>query len=145
MAFQFTLHAVLRARVIVEEHEERLLQKILIEIAQCTREIAHLDSEMARANTSRAGAVLQASNGRDLHGQYGEMQELLRVRDLLVIQVGKLNELKVMQIVVYNAARQNRELLTEMRTTKREAYKTYLSRREQSTLDDNFIARRSLL
>jgi hypothetical protein len=143
MAFQFTLHAVLRARIIVEEHEERILQKILVEIAQCTREITHLDSEMVRANTLRAGGLFQPSLGRTLHGQYGEMQELMRVRDLLVGQVSKLEELKAMQLLVYNAARQNRELLTDMRTTKREAYKTDLSRREQSTLDDNFIARRS--
>ncbi len=144
MAFQFTLHAVLRARVIVEEREERLLQKVLVEIAQCNREIEILDSEMVRVNESRTGAVMQQSLGRTLHGHYGEMQELMRVRKLLVGQVEKLEELKAMQLGVYNAARQNRELLTEMKATKREAYDTDLSRREQSTLDDNFIARRSL-
>jgi hypothetical protein len=144
MAFQFTLHAVLRARVIVEEREERLLQKVLVEIAQCKREIEVLDGEMIRVNDSRSGAVMQPSLGRTLHGHYGEMQELMRVRDLLVGQVEKLDELKAMQLAVYNAARQNRELLTEMKSTKREAYDTDLSRREQSTLDDNFIARRSL-
>jgi len=144
MAFQFSLHAVLRARTVVEEHEERILQKILVEIAQCTQEIAHLDSGMARGNTLRAESVLQPILGRALHGQYGEMHELKRVRELLVSQVSKLEELKAMQIVVYNTARQNRELLSEMRITKRDAYHADLSRREQSTLDDNFIARRSL-
>ena len=144
MAFEFTLQAVLRARIIIEEREERLLQKILIEIAQCTREIARLDVEMERVNAARKGAVLQASLGRTLHGEYGEMQELKRVRDLLTEQVDKFEELKDIQLRVYYTARQNRELLTEMRSTKREVYNSDLAHREQSTLDDNFIARRSL-
>jgi len=144
MAFQFTLHSVLRARIIVEEREERLLQKILVEIAQCTREITRLDEEMVSVNKGREENVHQQTLGRTLHGQYGEMQELMRVRDLLVGQVERLEELKAMQLSVYNTARQNRELLTDMRATKREAYDTDLSRREQSVLDDNFIARRSL-
>jgi flagellar biosynthesis chaperone FliJ len=144
MAFQFTLHSVLRARIVVEEREERLLQKILVEIAQCSREITRLDEEMVSVNKDRVGNVNQQTLGRTLHGQYGEMQELGRVRNLLIGQVEKLEELKAMQLSVYNTARQNRELLTDMRATKREAYDTDLSRREQSVLDDNFIARRSL-
>ena len=144
MAFEFTLQAVLRARIIIEEREERLLQKILIEIAQCMREIARHDAEMERVNAERKGSVLQSSMGRTLHGHYGEMHELKRVRDLLVGQVAKFEELKDIQLKVYSTARQSRELLTEMRVTKREAYNTDLAHREQSVLDDNFIARRSL-
>jgi len=144
MAFEFTLQAVLRARILVEEREERLLQKILIEIAQCAREIARLDAEMERANSARKHAVQQSSLGRTLHGQYGEMQELRRVRELLSAQIDKFEELKDTQLRVYYTARQNRELLTEMRLTKREIYNTDLARREQGTLDDNFIARRTL-
>lgn len=144
MPFEFTLQAVLRARIVIEEREERLLQKILIEITQCIREMARLDAEIERLNSARKGTVLQASLGRTLHGQYGEMQELKRVRDLLTGQVEKFEELKDIQLKVYYTARQNRELLTEMRSTKREAYSNDLAHREQSTLDDNFIARRSL-
>lgn len=145
MAFQFTLHAVLGARILVEEREERLLKKILVEIAHCNQEIACLDEEMSGVNRARSGAVLQQSLGRTLHGDYGQMQELKRVRDMLLSQVEKLEELKDQQLAIYTEARQNRELLTDMRSTKREAYDTDLSRREQSTLDDNFIARRGLL
>jgi flagellar export protein FliJ len=144
VAFKFTLQTVLRARIIIEEREERLLQKILVEIAQCTTKIARLDAEMELVNAARKNAVLQSSLGRTLHGQYGEMHELKRVRDLLVGQLDKFEELKDIQLQVYYAARQNRELLTEMRATKHEAYNADLAHREQSTLDDNFIARRSL-
>ena len=115
-----------------------------LEIAQCTREINRLDAEMERANAARKSAVLQSSLGRTLHGQYGEMQELKRVRDLLAGQVEKFEELKDTQLRVYYTARQNRELLTGMRSTKREAYNIDLAHREQSVLDDNFIARRGL-
>jgi len=145
VAFEFTLQTVLRARIIIEEREERLLQKILIEIAECMRKIALLDAQMALANAARKTAVLQSSLGRTLHGEYGEMQEWKRVRELLAGQVNKFEELKDIQLQVYSAARQNRELLTEMRATKRDVYNAELAHREQSTLDDNFIARRSLV
>jgi len=145
VAFEFTLQTVLRARIIMEEREERLLQKILIEIAECMRKIALLDAQMALANAARKTAVLQSSLGRTLHGEYGEMQEWKRVRELLAAQVTKFEELKDIQLRVYSAARQNRELLTEMRATKRDVYNAELAHREQSTLDDNFIARRSLV
>jgi len=145
VAFEFTLQTVLRARIIIEEREERLLQKILIEIAECMRKIARLDAQMALANAARKTAVLQSSLGRTLHGEYGEMQEWKRVRELLAGQVNKFEELKDIQLRVYSAARQNRELLTEMRATKRDVYNAELAHREQSTLDDNFIARRSLV
>jgi flagellar biosynthesis chaperone FliJ len=145
MAFEFTLHAVLRARILVEEREERLLQKILVEIVSCTREMARLEREMQRVNEDRKDFVMATSLGRTLQGQYAEMKELKRVRDLLSEQVDKLEEMKDAQMKVYYAARQNRELLTEMRVTKRDAYQLDLAHREQSVLDDNFIARRCLL
>jgi hypothetical protein len=144
LAFEFSLQAVLRARIVVEEREERLLQKILVEIAQCAAEIVRLHAEMQRVNAARRDSALQSSLGRTLHAQYGEMQELKRRHDLLLGQLEKFEELKTMQLQIYHTARRNRELLTEMRSTRREVYDAGLAHREQSVLDDNFIARRRL-
>jgi hypothetical protein len=99
---------------------------------------------MRRVNSARQESVLMNSTGRALHGQYGEMQELKRLQDLMKAQVFRLEELRDTQLRIYYAARQARELLSEMRVTKCQEYSVDLAHREQSALDDNFIARRRL-
>jgi flagellar export protein FliJ len=142
MAFKFSLATVLRVRGIVEEREERMLQQIQQEILNTLQAAAKIDSDIAQSNTSRAANLFKASMGTNLHAAYGELTQLKLHRRELESQLNKLNQLKKTQIEVYNAARRNREMLTEMREEKREVYESDLARREQSTLDDNYIARR---
>lgn len=144
MAFQFSLLSVLRARVIAEEREERLLQKILVEIAQTSRDMEQLQEQLVRLNARRVAGVFALSEAKSIHEHYGQVQELQRVRDLLQDQLLKLNQLKDLQMEIYNAARRDSELLSDMRDNARGEYNADLARREQSMLDDNFIARRSL-
>jgi flagellar export protein FliJ len=144
MAFQFSLLSVLRARVIAEEREERLLQKILIEIAQSTLDMDQVREHLVKLNSRRIESVSVLSDAKSVHEHYGQVQELLRVRGLLEDQLIKLNQLKDQQLAIYNAARQNRELLSDMSDNARGEYDVDLARREQSMLDDNFNARRLL-
>jgi len=46
------------------------------------------------------------------------------------------------QIIVYEGARRSREMLTDMHDEQRSVFDSDTSRREQKTLDDNYIARR---
>jgi flagellar biosynthesis chaperone FliJ len=142
--YKFPLHAVLRARMAAEEREERLLQKILVQISQSWQDIAELNREMDRLNTHRGTAFTQAVQARGVHDHYGQMQELKRVHALLSDQIKKLEELKEQQIRIFQATRQDRELVAGMQDANREAYERDLARREQNALDDNFIARRML-
>ena len=142
MAFQFSLNTVLRVRGILEEQEERMLQKILFEIAQTIEAMARADEEMVRLDASRHNEVLQQIIGNHVHASYGEMMRLKQMRKDLEERLGKLQQLRDRQLVVYKTARQNREMLTDMREVKRGEYESDASRREQKTLDDNYIARR---
>jgi len=142
MAFQFSLNTVLRVRGILEEQEERMLQKILFEIAQTIEAMARADEEMVRLDASRHDEVLKQIIGNQVHDAYGKMMGLKQTRKDLEERLGKLQQLRDRQLVVYKTARQNREMLTDMREVKRGEYESDVSRREQKTLDDNYIARR---
>jgi len=142
MGFQFSLATVLRVRTIHEEREERMLQQILFQIAQTRQAVAVSDSAIRKANDLRAADTDRSLIGRNLHDSYGQIEQLKQDRLQLVERLGKLEHLKEMQVTIYDAARQSRELLTDMREKKRGLYDSDVSRREQSVLDDNYIARR---
>jgi len=64
MSFHFSLDSVLRIRGIVEEQEERMLQRILFEIAQTLEGIESINAELAGSNASRqAGRRIQYPRG----------------------------------------------------------------------------------
>ena len=142
MAFQFSLDTVLRVRGIVEEREERMLQKILFEISQTRETIARTDVEIAGSDESRRADVFKPLIGHHLHASYGAVTELKQDRKNLEAKIAKLEELRDRQLIVYEGARRNREMITDMREEKRGTYDSEMSRRDQKTLDDNYIARR---
>ena len=142
MAFEFSLATVLRVRGILEEREERMLQKILFEISQTLEILAHTKAEIAGSDASRLADTFKPFLGRNLHASYGEVKELVQSRENLEGQIEKLEQLRDRQLIVYQQARRNREMLTDMREEKRSEYESDVARTEQKTVDDNFIARR---
>ena len=142
MAFQFSLGTVLRFRGILEEREERMLQKILFEISQTYEILAHTDADIAGSDTARNADVFKPFIGRNVHASYGAVKELKQSRENLLGQIEKLEQLRDRQRIIYEGARRNREMLTDIREEKRCVYESDAARREQKTLDDNYIARR---
>jgi flagellar export protein FliJ len=142
MAFLFSLDTVLRVRGILEEREERLLQKILFEISQTLEALARTDAEIAGSDASRSTDLFKPVIGRSLHASYGALKELRESRNDLEGQIEILEKLRDRQRIVYEGARRNREMLTDIRAEKRCNYESDTARREQKTLDDNYIARR---
>jgi flagellar export protein FliJ len=142
MAFQFSLATVLRVRGILEEREERMLQKILFEISQTLEILARTKAEIASSDASRLTDTFKTFLGRNVQASYGEVKELVQSREDLEGQIEKLEQLRDRQLIVYQQARRNREMLTDMREEKRTVYESDVARNEQKTLDDNYIARR---
>jgi flagellar export protein FliJ len=142
MAFQFSLGTVLRVRGIVEEREERLLQKILFEIAQALEAVARINCEIARTDTSRRAEIFMPLIGHNLHASYEVLEALKQNKIELAQKIEKLEQLRDRQFIVYTEARRNREMITDMREDKRNLYDVGLARSEQKTMDDNYIARR---
>jgi flagellar export protein FliJ len=142
MAFQFPLAAVLRFRGVLEEREERMLQRILFEIAQVQETLMRIDAQIADSDALRLAAVCKPFVGHDLHASYGEVKELQQRRKDLEGQMRKLEQLQDRQFIAYTAARRDREMLTGMREEKRSEYDSDMARSEQKTIDDNYLARR---
>jgi flagellar export protein FliJ len=142
MGFHFSLDSVLRIRGIVEEQEERMLQKILFEIAQTLEGIERTNSEIAGLDASRSADVFKTFVGYNIHASYEQVVALKERRKELEQKLEKLEQLRDRQLVVYTGARRNREMLTNMCEEKRGVYETDMARREQKTVDDNHMARR---
>jgi flagellar FliJ protein len=142
MSFHFSLDSVLRIRGIVEEQEERMLQRILFEIAQTIEGIESIDAELAGSNASRQGQVFKSVAGYDIHAYYERIVALKEKKKELEGKLEKLEQLRDRQLVVYTGARRNREMLTDMCEEKRGVYETDMARRDQRNLDDNHMSRR---
>ena len=142
MAFKFPLATVLRVRGIIEEREEGVLQKILFDISQTFDGLEHIEAQIVESDVARLADILKPSFGRDLHVSYGEVKDLKQRRKDLEAQIQRLEQARDVQLLIYEAARRDREMLTDMRQKKRTAYDSDMSRSEQKTLDDNYNARR---
>jgi flagellar export protein FliJ len=142
MAFQFSLATVLRVRGIIEDREEGILQKIISEISRILDDLERTDDQLTALDASRDADVFKPRIGIQVHASYGEVNELKQRRKDLEEQIQKLEQARDEQLIVYEAARRDREMLTDMCEKKRTAYDSDMSKREQKTLDDNYIARR---
>lgn len=142
MGFQFSLATVLQVRGIQEEREERMLQQILFELSRAQEALTQIEADIEGADASRVAEVLKPVLGRNVHVSYGEMTQLKQTRKECLERIVKLKDLRDRQVKVYEAARRNREMLSDMRDKQRSAYDSEVARSEQKTLDDNFIARR---
>jgi flagellar FliJ protein len=143
MAFQFSLASVLRVREMIEEREEGTLHKIVFEISRMSDTIERIDGQLAQSYASRLVDALKPTIGLELQASYGEVIELKQRRKELEVQIHRLEQVRATQLIVYVAARRNREMLSDMREKKRHAYQAKVNKREQKSLDDDFSARRS--
>ncbi len=142
MAFHFSLATVLRVRIIIEEREEGRLQKLLFDISKVFDELERIDTRIEQADDARHIEVSKPCIGLDVQARYGDVKELRQRRKDLEDKIQKLEEARDKQLAVYEAARRNREMLTQMREKTRTAYDIEMNKREQKILDDNYISRR---
>jgi flagellar export protein FliJ len=142
MGFQFSLDAVLQVRGILEEQEERMLQKILQGILRAREALAQTEARITELDATLCANCFKPFIGHDIHAAYGELKELKQNRNNLQDKIKKLEQLRDQQLIVYSKARQNREVLDAMCEEKRKAYELDMNHIEQKSLDDIFISRR---
>lgn len=141
MPFRFTLETVLRFRKSVERSEEITLQKIVQEMARLQHELQRLEEGQQ---------LLREQRDNDLRKGLAaiQLQELSETEQRLAItaedvrrRLRELETVRLAQLAKFREARQNREVLSEMRRQKHELYEREQRRREQKTLDEIFLAR----
>jgi flagellar biosynthesis chaperone FliJ len=142
MAFQFSLAAVLRVRESLETREERALQAIQLDAARTAHQVEELSEAIAGAQRARELELQQSISGGRLQSLLWEEQTAEQRLTLLAGRLQLLEQAREEQLKVYQAAHQDRELLTDMRRKQREIYDREWLREEQKRLDDIFMARR---
>jgi flagellar export protein FliJ len=141
MPFRFKLDAVLRFRQSVEQAEEAALYRIVQEITEAELELKQVVSSQDRLREQREqdlSRMLPAVHLLEIAERELAME---RTAEGLRIRLGQLETERLKQMAIYQAAHQDREILSELREQQRHAYQIEQRRQEQKTLDDLFLAR----
>lgn len=142
MAFRFPLASVLRVREIIEQREERALQRIQMEMARISHQIEELTAVIARVYDAQEEALQQPIPAGVLHSLLWEEQAAIERRKVLLSALQTLEQKREKQIKIYQAAHRNHEALISMKNEQRSRYELEQARTQQKSLDDLFIARR---
>ncbi len=141
MGFRFPLVSVLRVRESIEKREELALQLIQFEVSRVRRRIDELTEELAKADDEREEALQKWMQACRLRNLQDEMNAALEARQTLSDTLATLKSQRETQLKIYQAARVDRRILTDLFKQQRNAWEQSQDRIEQKRLDDIFTAR----
>ena len=141
MTFRFALDAVLRFRESEEHSQEAALLRIVQEIAKAELQLRQVDSEQSRIRGQRERDLALTLPAVYLRQVADQELELKNVADGLRSRLQKLEVQRLKQLAVFQTARQDRQVLSELRDQQRHLYQLEQKRQEQKMLDDLFLAR----
>jgi flagellar export protein FliJ len=141
MPFRFQLDAVLRFREGVERTEEAALHRIVQEIADVERQLQEIDLRQVHLREQREHDLVQKLPALHLMEIVEQEEMLNKTVDELRLRLQQLHTQRIEQLAVYQAAHQDRQVLSELREQQQRAYALNQNRQEQKMLDDIFLAR----
>jgi len=142
MAFQFSLAAVLRYRESIEQVECFALERTQQEIARTEGRIHQVEQDCVKATQDRAAELAKGTRAADVEAAYEYQTALEQQLEALRALLQELKMKWRQQLASYTAARRNRETLEKLREKQLDAYSREQAKREQSMMDDIFLARR---
>ena len=141
MRFKFTLASLLRVRESMEQREELLLMEVQFEIAAVQRRIDELTAEIAKASDGREKALQTWMQACELQSLQNEMSAAVQAKKAMSETLAALKKQRDAQMKLYQAARMNRRVLTDLEGRQRGAWERDQLRTDQKRLDDIFGAR----
>jgi flagellar export protein FliJ len=141
MPFRFKLDVVLRFREGVERTEEATLHRIVQEIAEVERQLQEIDLRQVHLREQREHDLVQKLPAVHLMEIVEQEDMLNKTVDELRLRLQQLHTQRIEQLAVYQAAHQDRQVLSELREQQQRAYVLDQNRQEQKMLDDIFLAR----
>jgi flagellar export protein FliJ len=141
MPFRFKLDAVLRFREGEERTEEAALHRIVQEIAEVERQLQEIDLRQVHLREQREHDLVQKLPAVHLMEIVEQEDMLNKTVDDLRLRLQQLHTQRIEQLAVYQAAHQDRQVLSELREQQQRAYVLDQNRQEQKMLDDIFLAR----
>jgi flagellar export protein FliJ len=142
MPFHFPLATVLRYRESIEQRERLALEKIQQEIAAIELQIRQTDDAFSVANENRAAGLAQGTRAAEMQAAYEYQKSLEQLKEILLARLQDSKKKWQQQLVIYEAARRNRETLEKLRQQQHEIYNREQAKREQAAADDLFLSRR---
>lgn len=143
MAFRFSLDTLLRLRISIERKEELNLQRIHAALQQARRELERLRLERQAAWGEAQLRLRASAPAAELHFELARDQAAQRRAALLQQRIAQLESARLQQQAVYRKARQDREILENLRDRMREQYDLEQNRSEQQRIDDILLMLRA--
>ncbi len=141
MPFEFPLAAVLRYRESIEQREYFALEKIQQQLNQIELRIQQVEQDCVAAVQTRSAELAKGIPAVEVQNAYDYQRALEQQRIALQALWQELKIKWRQQLMSYEIARRNRETLDKLREKQRDAYQREQSKREQSAIDDVFLAR----
>ncbi len=145
MAFHFPLRAVLHFRESVEHQQELRLRAANQQVARVRHLIEQMDARREELHTTQARKLGSGMTAAELQFELLCEAELLRYRRELEQQHARLQQVRDQQREIFYQARRAREMLEAVRDRQLRLYQKEAARREQRSLDDQFLMRREYL
>jgi flagellar export protein FliJ len=145
MAFHFPLQAVLHLRQSMEHQQELRLRAANQQVARAQHMIEQMDLRRREFHSAQSRELSVGMRAAELRfGLQCEAELLLRRRELEQ-QLVRMQQLRDQQREVFHHARRARETLESVRDRQLRGYEKDALRREQRSLDDQFLLRREYL
>jgi len=145
MAFRFSLAPVLIFRKLVEERAYSELEKIQQVILQTETQRTQTLEWLSACVRNRETELSKGTSSIRLQSQYEEMLTLEQRLAMLDSQLRELHSKRSQRLLEYQQARRKREVMEELRERQLNEYLRHEAKRQQSALDDLFLARRKRL
>lgn len=141
MSFRFSLAAVLNLRKSIERQEYLNLERIHQEIAKVQTLITQAEQQKIAIQESRDTQLTESMPSVFLQSLYEQVFALEQQMNSLKVVLAELATKKEKQIKVYTEARQKREVLESLREKQHAAYILEDNKRQQTLMDDLYLAR----
>jgi flagellar export protein FliJ len=141
VSFRFPLQPVLRLRKSLEHLERQRLEIVTHQLAKLREESERLKKEQGAAAERLAKAMERGLTSVELHYELACSQARERRQIALAKGIAALVQQRQSQIVAFRHARQQRQILDNLRNRQLEIYEQLEARREQQQLDDLFLIR----
>jgi flagellar export protein FliJ len=141
MAFRYSFQSILRLRLSLERQEEQRLFAMSATVARLRLELEewertrmqHWRVASQEMLAGSAGAILQFASLCDANAA--------ETRGKLRVKLVEAEQQRLDQLMVYQNARQKREIFERLRNRQEEHYDREVARREQEQADDTFLMR----
>src|ERR1700690_1463099 len=139
MAFRFSLETVLRLRASFERLEHLRLLSLTAIIVRLRQEIATFDAQSSRFEREQRQRLTDGTPAGDLQFEATRKKTRSLQKQSFEAHLAELTRRHQKQQLAYQAARQKREILENLRLRKWSEYRREQARREQQQMDELFL------